>query len=509
MNKFLKILAVIVCLSTITSCASKPKVDYDIGKGTIDLMVSSSTITEIENPKPDESTILDSEDVSSENTSSDKINANSSDINNSNQNSSSNNSQNNSADKSSSIEVSSEISVSISLENSKSSSTISSSSKESSVDEDISNVVVQSNEKRAIWISYLDFYTLLKDKSEAQFRTNIKQAFNNITSLGLNTVIVQVRPFSDALYYSDIFPMSHIITGVEGDNCGFDPLEIMVTYAHSYGLSIEAWINPYRIRNSGTKAEVSSDNPAYKWLKNGDLAVVKHDGGISYNPGSEKARNLIVDGVAEIVNNYDIDGIHFDDYFYPTTSADFDSSLYSQYKQSGGKLSLDDFRRDNVNKLVKEVYSTIKSINSNVTFGISPQGNFENNYNKQYIDIDEWLTNKGYVDYICPQIYFGFKNSEYPFSSTVKAWNDKIRVNNIKLYVGLSPYKIGVEDKWAGEGKNEWENSSNMLQRMVLESRKQNKYEGFFMYRYGSLINPSSNVQKQVNTEIENLKTIF
>ncbi len=372
------------------------------------------------------------------------------------------------------------------------------------------DTTIPNGELKAVWISYLDLNTILKGKSEGEFRSNIKYAFSNIVNMGLNTIIVQVRPFSDALYYSDIFPMSHIVTGTEGVDAGFDPLQIMIDYAHSYGLRLEAWINPYRIRNSGTKAEISADNPMYKIAGKNNDNVFKYSGGICYNPGSEEARQLIVDGVAEIVRKYAVDGIHFDDYFYPTTESGIDAKSYNEYQSKGGKLSLADFRRENVNILVRKVYSTIKSINPKVTFGISPQGNMDINYNSQYIDVEKWLSTPGYVDYICPQLYYGFDNKQCPFKETMDRWNNMIRADGVDLYVGIASYKIGTEDKWAGEkGINEWVNCGNMMKKMVLSARQCSNYKGFFLYRYDSLFNPSANLKNHVTQEINNLKSII
>ena len=378
------------------------------------------------------------------------------------------------------------------------------------VDEEIHSVSAD-DEMRAVWISYLDFYGLLQEKSENEFRRNIKSAFSKISNMGLNTVIVQVRPYSDALYYSDIFPMSYVVNGENKESLdpGFDPLEIMVNYAHDYNLKIEAWINPYRIRNANSKSEVSKENPAYSWIQNGDDAVLKYNGGYSYNPASKKAQKLIIKGVEEIVRNYDVDGIHFDDYFYPSTDMSIDEKSYNDYLKNGGILSQADFRRKNVNDLVKNVYRAIKNINPSVTFGISPQGNNSRNYNEQFADVDLWLSQSGYVDYICPQIYFGFNHSDCPFESTLKLWNSKITAQNVKLYVGISCYKVGIEDKWAGEGKNEWISSKNMMKRMVNTSRNCSNYGGFFLYRYDSLFNPAPQVKNHMEAEISNLKSIL
>ena len=527
-NKFFCLLTAVVL--TLTACSSKSQMtsgcididcpDTDIAANTDYIKATKISPIVITQAVKEESSSLESSSVSSANSSKD-ISSNSPKKENSSKpevifsQSSSEKSEENSS-KISSKPTQSNSSSSKIEENSseeteekptESSSEPQSSSQSSDFEENNYITTIPNGELRAVWISYLEFNNILKGKSEGEFRTNIKTMFSNISDMGLNTVIVHVRPFSDALYYSDIFPISHIVTGTEGMDAGFDPLEIMIDYAHSYNLRLEAWINPYRIRNSGTKAEISADSPMYSLGKN---AVYKYSGGICYNPGSKEAQKLIIDGVKEIVSNYDVDGIHFDDYFYASTDPSIDAETYSQYKKSGGKLSLADYRRKNVDDLVKAVYSAIKSINPNVSFGISPQGNMDINYNSQYIDVEKWLSTKGFVDYICPQLYYGFDNKECPFKETVEEWNNMICADGVKLYVGISAYKIGCEDKWAGEkGIHEWENCGNMLKRMVMTARGCSNYNGFFLYRYDSLFNPPASLKNHVNQEIKNLKSII
>ncbi len=366
-------------------------------------------------------------------------------------------------------------------------------------------------EVRAVWLSYLDLKPMLltsADKSvgEQQFTENIGKAFDNIQSLGLNTVIAQVRPFGDALYDSELFPWSYLAAGTEGKDPGFDPLEIMVEQAHRRGLRLEAWVNPYRIRNSATNQPMSKSNPAQAMLQSGD--AIRYNGAVTYNPASKKAQKLIVDGVREIVEGYDVDGIHFDDYFYPTTDAEFDAKSYQAYQKSGGKAKLADWRRSNVNQLVKAVYQAVKEADAEVVFGISPQGNMENNYDKQFIDVKTWLTQDGYLDYICPQIYFGFQNKTCPYAETVEAWSDLIE-NDVKLYVGLAPYKLGLEDTYAGKGKWEWTRSGTILSRMVETARDEDHYQGFALFRYGSVFQPQSAVKADVSKELDSLKKIL
>ena len=350
--------------------------------------------------------------------------------------------------------------------------------------------VSNADEVRAVWFSYLDmgnFFT-----GEQGFRQNIANAFDNVVSLGMNTVYMQVRPFGDAYYESDYFPWSARITGTEGVDPGYDPLSIMIEEARDRGLRIEAWLNPYRVRANGSISSLSEDNPAKIFYNEGSNAVKVYNGGIYYNPASEDARQLILDGVMEIVQGYDIDGIHFDDYFYPSPDNSFDAQEYSEYQQSGGQLSLAAWRRENVNILVRDIYSAIKSYDSSLLFGISPQGNMKNNLNSQYIDVDTWLTNSGYVDYICPQIYWGFEHSSAPFAQMVDQWNAKIKLSGVELLVGMAPYKLG--DSQYG---SEWVGSDDLLARMIEKSRQASHYGGFAMYSYTYLFGNSSQLQQE------------
>lgn len=365
------------------------------------------------------------------------------------------------------------------------------------------------DEVRGIWISYLDFYSLAKDQNRSGFDANINSAFKAISGYGLNTVFVQVRPFGDAMYDSEIFPWSYVLTGHEGDNPGYDPLEIMVLTAKKYGLRIEAWINPYRVLAIGSNRELSSSNPAVQAIRQGKDTAISYNGGIFYNPASKTARSLITQGVVELVENYDIDGIHFDDYFYPTTDMAFDAVYYRDYCSAGGSLSQADWRRENVNALVRQVYAAVKNANSSVLFGISPQARMDNNYNGQFADVEKWLSNSGYVDYICPQIYYGFDNDSAPYSSTLSLWNKMCRGSGVALYVGLAVYKCGVSDKWAGSGANEWINSTTIMRDMVDEAREASSYEGFLLYRYDSLFNPDSAVSSHISKERANLKSVL
>lgn len=368
-------------------------------------------------------------------------------------------------------------------------------------------------EMKGVWISYLELQRLFKTyNSEAAFRDAVVSMYDNIDELGLNTVFVQVRPFADALYPSDYYPWSYIISGTEGVNPGYDPLEILIDEAHQKDLKIEAWINPFRIRLANSTTALSANNVANTWLKDGSNRVLQTKGGVIYNPANQDARDFITNGVIEIVENYNIDGIHFDDYFYPSTDLDYDSVDYNTYKSNGGVLSQPAWRRENVNIFIKQVYSAIKNINPSVAFGISPQGSMEANFNQQFIDVEKWVSNVGYIDYICPQIYYGYLHSKYPYKTVVEQWDDMIKEDTVKLYIGMAAYKIGREDKWAGStGIREWIDGVELLKSMILDARDTDHYGGFMLYRYNYLdANNTEGVYiDQMTKEIEAMKNIL
>ena len=364
-------------------------------------------------------------------------------------------------------------------------------------------------EVRGVWISFLEFDHLLRGLSEQQFTENIRAVYDNIAAYGLNTVIVQVRPFADALYPSDYFPWSQFVTGTEGVDPGFDPLAIMIDEAHARGMRFEAWINPYRIRAPGSRVPLYSGNQAQIWLDEGNPAVIHYNGIISYNPACEQARQLIINGVREIVRNYSVDAIHIDDYFYPTTSPGFDADSFAAYREAGGNLSLGDWRRQNVQTLLREMYAAIKAEDPAVLFGISPQSRIDYNFETLYLDVRRISSIPGYADYIMPQIYFGFNHATQPFGQVLREWEAIAGPGYVSLYIGLAAYKSGLEDAWAGEGRNEWLENTDLLRRKVAASRGINGYSGFVIFRYDSLFSPAANVAAHVEREHANLREIL
>lgn len=359
------------------------------------------------------------------------------------------------------------------------------------------------NGMKAMWISYLEYQNLDFSSMEI-FKQQISEIFTNCKNIGMNTVIVHARAFGDAFYKSDYFPYSHIMTGTQGVDIGYDPLEIMVDVAHEMGLRIEAWVNPYRVKlGNGAPSQLSADNPAC------DETLVLHIGDdIYYNPALPQVQQLVVNGVVEIVEKYNVDGIHFDDYFYPTTDLTIDQNYYLAYS---GNLSQEDWRRENVNELIRSVYAAIKQLDGNVTFGISPQGNDSNNYNIQYSDIALWLKTPGYVDYIMPQLYWGFDyrtsagRDDFAFKALSYNWSQYKKADGVKLYIGLGAYRIGDGDG-GNNSQDEWQSGEN-LSRMIDVVKANPNIDGYALYRYDSLFsyNQYEHLQK---AEAENITKI-
>lgn len=336
---------------------------------------------------------------------------------------------------------------------------------------------------KAVWMTYYELSSFTQDNDEQEFKKQISKAFKELESNGFNRVTVQVRPFADAFYKSDYFPVSAYCFKSQGSELLYDPLAIMTEAAHKYGLSIEAWINPYRVSSSTDFSELSDKNKAVEWKGTDNLIVC--DSGIYFNPASSEVTKLICNGVREIVENYQVDSICFDDYFYPDTDKSIDESSYKAYTENSGELSLEDWRRENVSNMVKEVYSTVKSVNENITFGISPASDIENDRDSLYADVEKWCTSEGYIDYICPQIYFGFLNENQPFMKTTKNW---IQMSDCTMYVALPLYKAGKEDEFAGDsGINEFVDNNNIIARQVTYLSKLESVKGFYIFSYSSL----------------------
>ncbi len=357
----------------------------------------------------------------------------------------------------------------------------------------------KNQEIRGIFISYIEENRYFNNDIN-KTKDNIKRMIRNVYDNKFNLIILQVRSNADAIYESNIFPYSSILTGIEGDKY-FDVLAFFLEECHKYNIKLYAWINPYRVRTSEDISSISESSPAYKYI-NTDYIYV--DNGIYFNPSKKEVEDLIVDGIEEILRNYKVDGILFDDYFYPCD--DIDINDYNEYLKNNSYIDIKQYHLNIINRMVKRVYDTCS--NYNVKFGISPDGNISNNYNSLYADIYKWLSEEGYVNFIMPQIYYGFFNENKPFYDTVKEWNNIIENNKVDLIVALALYKSGSIDKFAKSGSDEWLNNSDIIKREVIISRNLSHYSGFALFRYDYIFTEEI-LNDYLKEEVNNLQEML
>lgn len=348
---------------------------------------------------------------------------------------------------------------------------------------------------RGVWVASvynIDFPTST-GLSAGELQSEADSMLDNIAAMGLNTVFLQVRPSADALYQSALFPWSRYVSGAAGvsPDGGFDPLAYWIDGAHSRGLELHAWLNPYRITKEG-QSELNAlpdDSPAKKhpeW-------VVEYDGNYYFDPGLPAVQQLVIDGAAEIVRKYDVDGIHLDDYFYPGT--DFaDESSYLRY--GGGFDDIADWRRDNVNTLIAALDETLHELDPELSFGVSPAGIWDNkssnsrgsetngrsSYSEIYCDSLEWI-DTGTIDYICPQLYWSIGFEAADFEVLTEWWQDAVATSDVALYIGIGAYRAAEAepgDLWYGT--DELERQLGLLDEGI-------DIQGEVFFSYSSLIN--------------------
>ncbi|MDF2613997.1 MAG: family 10 glycosylhydrolase [Clostridia bacterium] len=297
---------------------------------------------------------------------------------------------------------------------------------------------------RAVWMAtvFNIDYPSTKNNVTAQ-KDEYIQKLEALKSIGMNTVVVQIRPKADALYKSAINPWSDVLTGTQGQDPGYDPMNFMIEEAHKRGMNFHAWLNPYRVTTAGTDVNALSENhPARKnpgW-------VMSYNNALYYNPELTEVKKHIVATVEEIVKNYNVDAIHFDDYFYP--------SNYPLPAGEGKDGFAANSRRQHVNEMIAQVSSAIKRINKNVEFGISPIGIWKNNtsditgsstggnqsYYSVYADTRTWIQNE-WIDYVVPQIYWETGHKLADYETLVKWWSNEVKDTRVRLYIGQGIYR--------------------------------------------------------------------
>ncbi|MFJ2216245.1 glycoside hydrolase family 10 protein [Streptomyces sp. NPDC101062] len=285
-------------------------------------------------------------------------------------------------------------------------------------------------------------------------RTELLQHLDTAAARRLNAVVFQVRPTADALWPSPYEPWSQYLTGTQGKDPGWDPLGTAVREAHARGLELHAWFNPYRVANHTDPARLSAKHPARihpGW-------VLPYGGKLYYNPGLPEVRKFVQDAMMDAVERYDIDAVHWDDYFYPYPVAGQvfeDDAAYERYGADFPDRAA--WRRDNTDRLVRETAERIKKTKKNVRFGISPFGVWRNaatdplgsdtragvqTYDDLHADTRGWVR-RGWIDYIAPQLYWNIGYAAADYAKLLRWWDATVRGTGVDLYIGEALYKAG------------------------------------------------------------------
>ena len=347
-------------------------------------------------------------------------------------------------------------------------------------------------EMRAVWIATIanidwpDFPTTNSDLQKAAFVRLLDYHKTN----GINTVIVQVRPSSDAFYPSSLEPWSQWLTGTQGQAPFpyYDPLDFMITETHKRGMEFHAWVNPYRAINNINKSSVADQHITKmhpEWF-------INYGGKKYFDPGNKDCQNYVIEIVKDIVTRYPVDAIHIDDYFYPYPIAGKQFQDGLSYRKFGNGLKLDDWRRSNIDSIISNLYLSIKKINKICQFGVSPFGVWRNadrdprgsqtqagptNYDYLYADVLLWLKN-GWVDYVAPQLYWEIGYKKADCAVLIDWWSKNCYGKN--CYIGLGVYRAGSNKAWR---------EKSQLPKQIEKIRNTPNVQGMVFYSSRSLEN--------------------
>lgn len=344
-----------------------------------------------------------------------------------------------------------------------------------------SDVQDKQNYITGVWVSYSELDGMLQRDFKAEF----DDAVQNCLSRGITDMFVHVRPHCDSYYPSKLFP-----TRASAATCNFDILDYMISVCHQNGIKFHAWLNPYRVRTVDSDiSALPEGSPAKRWLTDDNAdndTNVSLIGGVYLNPASSEVRALVIGGIREIINNYEVDGIHFDDYFYPTDDAAFDKPSYTLYCDETQKpLDLGDWRRANVNALISGAYTAIKFKDKDIVFSISPSASIKENYNRHYADVTAWVSS-ACVDCIIPQLYFGFNypDSDFKFDNLLDEWQKEINGTDTKLLIGLATYKIGTQNE---PDREEWASGAEVIKEQAQICKDTSGIDGHIYFSYSSM----------------------
>ncbi len=355
-------------------------------------------------------------------------------------------------------------------------------------------------EVRGVWIATVGNINFPSKKGldAHKLRAELDDIVKTCAENDLNTIFFQVRPCADALYRSELFPASEFVSGKQGTapEGNFDCLEYLINQAKKQKINVHAWVNPLRVTYgsaSNPKTDVTALCENHPARKNPTWLIPYSDGKLYFDAGNPRVREYVAQGVAEIVKNYAVDGVVFDDYFYPYPvtengkTAEFEDGI--SYAKYGAGQQKDDWRRENINTLVRDCYNAVKSLRSSCLFGISPFGIWQNDngtnggsdtrgfeaYKSLYCDALAWVKG-GYVDYIAPQLYWQISSSAAGYETLANWWNSVLDGTGVDLLVAHGVYNYDT-----------WESPEGELTEQIRLSRDLLTYKGSVLYGYAAL----------------------
>ena len=350
---------------------------------------------------------------------------------------------------------------------------------------------LQEQPVHAVWYAYLD-YEEAGTTDRASFEASTDEVIRNLQAIGANTIFLHTIVRTEAYYPSEIYPMAQVFNGID-----YDPLAIFIEKAHGAGIQVDAWVDPLR---SLTVDEINSreiNDTVSQWLRENNERLRQVNGRWYLNAGYPEVRAMVCSVVTEILDNYDVDGVHLDDYFYPDgTDRRFDAYAFGHQSEYDDAAA---FRKASVDALVEDLHTLCAK--KGVRFGISTAGNYELTAETYYADPVHWVQ-AGTVDYLAPQIYWGFEHPLKPYTETLLQWKDI--AGDVPLISGLAAYKAGTRDIYAQEGAEEWLNNHDLLVRQITVS-EENGCAGWALFRYGSLFRCSEDVKDAVKMELAEL----
>lgn len=377
------------------------------------------------------------------------------------------------------------------------------------------------NQLRAAWVSHFAG-DVQSYQNESQYKQMMTTVMDNMVRMGMNAMIYHIRTHNNAMYNSKLNPRARWWANVDFDK--FDPLEWLISECHSRGIEFHAWLNPYRVSTNGDNPSNSVGSlPSVNPANNPDNLITVGNS-IILDPGIPEVRDFIVDTCMEIVENYDIDAIHFDDYFY-ISGAD-DSKTREKYNTEG--LSLGDFRRKQVDLFIEDLSNHLRSYNTTnnrcVQLGISPSNVYRNGgysstprYDESgnlisplysntggfahyddylYSDTLNWI-NHEWIDYIMPQCYHSLENKYAPYADCIRWWSWAVRYKKVNLYAGLGIYKALEDDAT-------WKAHTDEIKLQLLFSAQYEEFKGASFYKYASLLKSSNSVVSDAVNTISN-----